>query len=193
MITKELNPGFKQKYNSCVMANYGVVAHHFGCIDNVEEIFDAYCCVFNHLPFNVITEQYAGDHLNYVCKKLNWSGYQMIEFLHKNGGNDVFSKCKNAFTVEIIKQERYSEIENILKEEKTEVIANIVTKTHSLTIYALKCSTELFLYGYNTNDNTTFVITEITDKNFTVEGSQFQFSNCVLFKKNTSLSGNINR
>jgi len=58
----------------------------------------------------------SSTHLNKICpKSLHWKGYQMIEYLHNNSGNEYFSNNRkhfsaNVYSTEPITQDKFDEL-----------------------------------------------------------------------------------
>ncbi|MFA6335084.1 MAG: hypothetical protein WCX48_05930 [Bacteroidales bacterium] len=128
-----LNQQFEQKFGSCVMASYAIVANYFDNNVNITDVFDEYCNIFK-IPFETSTqsEQYCGEHLNEYCQNIkNWRGYEMTNCLHNNSTNHLFIHNRSLFTAQIYSLEKltssqYSDLVNLLK--NNEALANVLTR-----------------------------------------------------------------
>ena len=100
MITRKSfsNLNFIQKYDSCVLASYGVAAFPF-VNRNITEFFKAYC---KHYGVPITTQdgelEYNQD-FHTRDEQKNKGGYWVIKNLHDTSSQNIFIDCKKAFSL----------------------------------------------------------------------------------------------
>jgi len=148
---------YKQKYNSCVLASYAVIASIFSNGYDLRDFFIAWCEHFKIEGINsdddAEVEFCRSFQKEYTNRNIN--GYSIMKEIHETSDVDVFSSCRKLFslTFQNFDNRDYSLLDAALKSDNScalifinKSLMGITSNMHSISLFY--CND---YYFYDTN------------------------------------------